>query len=170
MNQPNTGNGNPTATGVTVPPEVWAQMQQLLANFGPPNPVVSPLTPIITPKAPIVSLLQAPSIDLPCKSITQSSENHSESDSSFSSEYNNNQSLPSQSFEVTSTFNDKQRESLVSIQNNPSPKSVNNHPTASDSAQDPETNTLALRGVITNLKDYNYSTGREFPKLKTFFF
>ena len=34
----------PTSAGVTLPPEVWAQMQQLLAVFGPPNHAVAPFT------------------------------------------------------------------------------------------------------------------------------
>ncbi|POW01635.1 hypothetical protein PSTT_12344 [Puccinia striiformis] len=53
-----TNNAEPA--GVTVPPEVWAQMQQILASFGPLQgmitPAVPPLAPIttsFTPLAPI---------------------------------------------------------------------------------------------------------------------
>ncbi|PLW46255.1 hypothetical protein PCASD_03730 [Puccinia coronata f. sp. avenae] len=37
----------PTFAGVTVPPEVWEQMQKLLATFGPPNHAIPPLAPVV---------------------------------------------------------------------------------------------------------------------------
>jgi hypothetical protein len=176
MNQPNTATGIPTTTGVTVPPEVWAQMHQLLANFGPPNTIVPPLAPIITPLAPIVSSL-SPSVDRAPRSITHSFKPRIPSDLPSQDEYHENQSLPSPDFEVTpankdeihressvlSNNNESLRESLVWSKNNYSTKDVPNDHTISDSAQHPGTITLALPGVITNLKDYNYSAGSKFP-------
>ncbi|KAI9600554.1 hypothetical protein H4Q26_000340 [Puccinia striiformis f. sp. tritici PST-130] len=44
---------NPPQAGLIVPPEVWAQMQQFIAAFGPPGPIVLPPAPapIFTPLA-----------------------------------------------------------------------------------------------------------------------
>ncbi|OAV96382.1 hypothetical protein PTTG_06233 [Puccinia triticina 1-1 BBBD Race 1] len=74
----NTCARTPSTTGITVPPEVWAQMAQLLASFGPSTPMIPPsdssapiippaflapitppasLAPIIPPLAPLAPMI-----------------------------------------------------------------------------------------------------------------
>ncbi|OAV85883.1 hypothetical protein PTTG_30212, partial [Puccinia triticina 1-1 BBBD Race 1] len=150
----NTGASTPSTTGITVPPEVWAQMAQLLASFGPSAPsassapiippaflapivppaslapIIPPLAPIIPPTASIMPPLapaQVPPIIPPLAQSEQSDESSS-----------SDKDLTSPACETATTADLKMNEN----------KATNKLKGQSSQI-----------GVVTNVKDFNYTTG-----------
>ncbi|KAI7962509.1 hypothetical protein MJO28_000603 [Puccinia striiformis f. sp. tritici] len=155
-----TNNAEPA--GVTVPPEVWAQMQQILASFGPLQgmitPAVPPLAPIttsFTPLAPINPVALASSdtitsqsgqIDLPPAVAPSDSFTDHESELDQS---------PSDS--ISAMFNDNEEKDTTPL------NEVAEHTPKKDSSIQPAQDLVAItvtQDVVTNFEEYNFTIGK----------
>ncbi|PLW17262.1 hypothetical protein PCANC_11613 [Puccinia coronata f. sp. avenae] len=145
--QSNTSNSTPSTTGVVVPPEVWAQMQQLLTMFGPPNTKDPSSAPIVPPSAP--------SDDSPADnmtSITPIIPHLDEAMTTSSQSISPSNFLSDNNKDITTILNPplpcKTSETRVMNDNGNNNKSVNN------SSQDPAKNkTINDDGIVTNIND-----------------
>jgi hypothetical protein len=162
-------------------------MQQLLALFGPPTPIIppsspiiappvpinTPLAPIITPSDPILptsALINPPlaeSVELPAEDGENSSCSNSPSNYLLDNQYNPTQLAPSLDLEVLPKLKNKVNSSnaLATSRTNVSQDNLGIVP-----AQDPVANNSPLSGILMNLDEYNYSTGGEFIWLSYVFF
>ncbi|PLW57380.1 hypothetical protein PCANC_01753 [Puccinia coronata f. sp. avenae] len=145
---PNT-TSNSSSLGVFVPPEVWVQMQQLLATFGPSNPI-NPSS------APIIPQL-APSVDLPAEDKSLSAPSPTFPPSTKDT------CAPSTQLTSPSTQRSDEDKAIAATCLSPSLPLDNPQPLGKDNCTNKQhvnqlTNTATVDGVTTSIDIYNYKT------------
>jgi hypothetical protein len=142
----------PTSAGVTVPPEVWAQMQKLLATFGPPNHDIPPLAPAVALVVPQLISSTEPETQFK-PSVSPSNDLYNEEEDL---EVESARSLhPIKS--INSTSPPCKNDSVNTCQND-----CNDNIPSSIKANDSHNINMSARNcLITKLNEFNYSTGSE---------